>query len=226
MTPRSIVFHSWLIFTATGALLPQNDTHCQRMENVIKSAIYPSDWCAFLVLEYIDCPLRLVNNTMVTLSLEQLFKGFVTKAQGKFSCDKVLILLDTWKTLRTHMVGRKITKIFDPYTRLAFFSEIDSINHGLIFDESHLREIFLGALHVYYGHIISDEDLELQDVLTHKVIKFENQNQLEKVIREGRNLLLHPLFDVNANRVHDVNVSLYNCDPFVIQKDRNGTLER
>lgn len=208
-----------------GSLVPLEETHCPRMKNLIESVIYPSDWCVLIDLEFIDCPLYLTNNTMVTLSLDTVFDGFAATTQNQFYCDKVLILLDSWKTLRHKMMGGKFTKRFDPYTRIAFFAETDSNNYQGVFDEEHLRQINQGALYVYYGRILDDDEFELEDVLTGKVIKVV-KTQLEKVMKESRNLLLHPLFNSTARVLHTIKVSLYHCDPFVIRLDEKGTTQR
>lgn len=212
---------------SSGALVPLTSSHCDVMAKLLKSIIYPTDYCVFLVLDYIDCPLHIhEGHVMVTLSLEKLFSGFVSRAQDKFYCDKAITLLHSWGTFRPFMVGRGMAKIFDPYTRMAFFSETNSTEHGVIFDEAHLRQIYLGALHVYYGRIITATEFELEDVLTRDVISFETMSQLQSVVKITRNLLLHSLFNVSSGRANEVNVSLYHCDPFVLKLDDKKNMDR
>lgn len=222
------VFLLWLIFfsplvssanvSTTGAIPIIDDSYCAMMDRVLKSVIYPSDWCVFLLLEHLDCPLHTEENTMVTLSLKTLFNGFVEKAQDKFYCDKTLAVFETWKTFGDFIVGQKILKKFKPYNRLVLFSHKNSTDHGQLFRDYHLREIYLQAIHVYYTRIIGENSYELMDVLTNELIPFTSNNNLEKKIRSIRNFLIHPLFDTKTFK-NEVNVSLYHCDPFVIRLD-------
>lgn len=232
MSIRYFVFLCFLLHSrvscynaTTGAIPLINNSHCALMETVMKTVIYPSDWCVFILLEHLDCPLHLEKNTMVTVSLESMFNGFVSEAQDKFYCDKSLALLDDWKVFRDFIGNRNLTKKFNPYNRLAIFSRHNSTDHGQLFNEEHMKQIYLGALHIYYGRIITDTSYELQDVLTDAKIEFSSQNNLETAIRSIRNLLIHPLFDTNSGH-NQVNVSLYHCDPFVIRLDDKMTLNR
>lgn len=210
---------------STGAIPIPDDSYCPLMEKWMRSVIYPSDWCIFLVLEHMDCPLYVTDNTMVTVSLEKMFDGFVAKAQDKFYCDKSLALFENWKTFRDYISNRNLTKKFNPYNRLAVFSRINSTQDGNIFTEAHLRQIYLGALHVYYGRLITENAFELQDVLTNDRIQFSGRTGLETVIRSIRNFLIHPLFDTKASQ-NEVNVSLYHCDPFVIRLNEEQNIKR
>lgn len=216
-----------LLSRASTALVPLNTSHCPLLQNVLNTVIYPADSCVFLVLDYVDCPLHLQENTAVVVGLEQLFSGFVSQTQRRFYCDKTFAMFNTWNTLRQFMAGRRsLAKQFEPYTRLGFFSQSEQNAHNHIFRGEHLNQIYFGALHVYFGRFTTANDFELEDVLTKKVIEFRNNTQLESAIRTTRNLLLHPLFDVSGEMRHEVNVSLYHCDPFVVQLNGEKTLKR
>lgn len=213
------------VSTTTGALRPLNDSHCVVMDKVMKRTIFPSDFCITLLLDYIDCPLHVTDNAMVTMTLAKLFNGHLAKVQSKFFCDKALILFEDWKLMKHFMVGRDMTKKYHPYTRLVFMSRSNSPEHGIIFDEAHQRQILLGTLHVYYGRIVTEDSYELVDVLSKEVIPFHSSSSLEARIRSIRNFLIHPLFDTKSKK-NEVIVSLYHCDPFVIQLNDKKTKER
>lgn len=206
-------------------LKPLDDSHCLLMNKVMMNIIHSTDTCIFMVLEHIDCPLHIVGPTMVTTSLEKLFSGFVFQTQNKFYCDKTFAMFTDWTLFRHFMVRRDLTKRFQPFTRLGFFARFDT-GHANIFEKAtHVRQIYLGALHVYYGKIINDDYFQLEDVMTDKVIGFANISYLEKVVKQGRDLLMHPLFDPKVQK-NEVNVSLFHCDPHVIKLNNKKTLER
>lgn len=214
--------------TSLGALRPIDQNHCEVLDKVLASTVYSTDYCIFMIMEQIDCVYRYMGDghwtTVVVVSLDKMFSGFVAEAQKKFYCDKTFSMFDTWDTFRHFMVGRNFTKKFEPYTRLGFYARFNSSDHGKIFDEVHLRQVYLGALHVYYGRVLSEDLFELEDVLTGELVRYSNISHLETTYKTIRNYMLHPLFDTKINR-NQVTVSLYHCDPFVIHiEGRNSTV--
>lgn len=208
-----------------GALRPVDNQYCEAVDKVLKNTIYSTDYCIFMLMEHIDCPFRYDGTTVVIVSLDKLFSGFVAETQKKFYCDKTFTMFDTWHTFKHFMVGRNMTKKFEPYTRLGFYARFNSSDHGQIFDAAHLRQIYFGALHVYYGRVLTEDVFELEDVLTHELVQYTNISHLEKTYKSIRNYLMHPLFDTKLAR-NEVNVSLFHCDPFVIRLGKKGDTMR
>lgn len=202
---------------STGALQPVDESYCEVLDKVLLNTIYSTDYCIFMIMEHLDCIHHYAGTAVVVVSLEKMFNGFVAEAQKKFYCDKTFTMFDTWHTFKHFMVGRNMTKKFEPYTRIGFYARFNSSDHGVIFDEEHLRQIYFGALHVYYGRVLSDDLFELEDVLTGELVRYSNISHLERTYKSIRNYMMHPLFDVTGGRANEVNVSLYHCDPFVIR---------
>lgn len=212
----SIVTRSGAANVSIGALQPIDTSHCEVLDKVLDNTIYSTDFCIFMLMEHYDCTFHYKGTTVVVVSLEKLFSGFIAQTQKRFYCDKIFTMFDTWKTFKYFMVGRNMTKMFEPYTRLGFYARFNSTDHGQIFDEEHIRQIYFGALHVYYGRVLSDDLFELEDVLSKEIVRYTNISHLEKTYKSIRNYMMHPLFDTHLQR-NEVNVSLFHCDPFVIR---------
>lgn len=221
---RVLLLFSLLIITVSAdspnqGLRPINDSYCEVLDKVLSSTIYSTDHCIFMIMDQLDCTHHYLKGhwtTIVSVSLDKMFSGFIAEVQQKFYCDKAFAMFDTWKVFKYFMVGRNMTKKFAPYTRLGFYALFNSSNHGEIFEETHLQQIYFGALHVYYGRVLNDDLYELEDVLTGELVQYANISFVEKTYKSIRNYMMHPLFDTTLKR-NEISVSLYHCDPFVIQ---------
>lgn len=198
----------------TGALKPIDKDFCRAMDRILDNIVYSTDYCIFMIMEHIDCTYYYENTTVVVVSMEKMFDGFVAEVQKKFYCDKTFTVLDNWNTFKYFMRGRNLTKKFEPYTRIGFYARFNSSDHGKIFDDDHLDQIYFGGLQVYYGRVLTEELFELENALSGELVRYTNISHLERTYKSIRNLLLHPMFDCSL-RPCEVKVSLYHCDPFV-----------
>lgn len=183
-----------------------------------------SDQCIFFCTEHMDCPFRLTNQTMVTISLEQMFDGTVFQYQNEFFCDKIVAAFVDFRTLRFFLQNRNLNNVFHPFTRIQLITLRETTRTGVLDSVGHMRHVLFNAWYLYFVRVLNDSLSQIEDGLTGQVLNINHNEPLDTAIKTKRGYLLHPLFDYKIDK--EFRVSLFHCPPYVIKLDNRSTVDR
>lgn len=201
-------------------------SECEIVQRAFDHMIFSPDQCAFISMEHIDCPLTSSVHPIVTVTLEAMFNGFVSKYQKEQYCEIVGVFVKDFTLFRQFIRNKSFKNVFLPYTRVGIISTHFDSFEGIVDSEIHQQEILLGALNVVLGRIVHHSQYQMKDVLTNEIITYSNLHELASYVNNRKkNHLLYPLFGKNVTQ-REFRISLFHCPPYVIKMDDKMTLDR
>lgn len=206
-------------------LTPAN-RDCELLERAFQAFIYSTDRCVFVSMDHIDCPLTANNQTIISVTLSEVFSGLVFKYQKRFLCEVVFVLFEDFQKFRYFFNHLRLKNVFLPFTRIGIFSSRYNENFTAVLDEETIyNEIVMNALYFKFGRILNSTHFATEDVMTKDLVKYSESRQLEEYAVRRKQYLLHPLFDKGPEKGNDFKISLFHCPPHVIKLDDKRTLD-
>lgn len=203
----------------------QHHITCKEIETALQDIVLPAEKCIFISTELIGCDFSLGLIQTVDTTMDEVFnKKFVLNYQRKQACNKVVVVVNNWQNLKNHISNYSFDKNFHPLTRIGFLIR-NAKNLPNILSEVQIREIYLNALIVVWIKRAGNRSVEIENVITKKQITFDGVYDLQEKTKSLSIMKLNPLFDNNFKQ-NEINISLFNCPPFVIKLNNENNLNR
>lgn len=207
------------------SLIPLTNRECEILTRFVKGLMRSSDKCVFFCTEFVPCSLHLDNVTIVSISLQTMFSGFVSRFQDKFFCDKIVGVFPNFETIRYLTWNRSLYGLFHPFTRIAFVTMKNEDYRGLLDSPHQYNQMYYNGLYLYVGRLINETFSRLENVLEKRGFNVYANSSINDLRIVSTSFQSHPLF---KRGVIDkpFNFSLFHCPPHVIKLDDRRTLDR
>lgn len=184
-----------------------------------------SDSCIFFCTEFVPCSINIENVTTVSISLEQMFSGFVSRFQDKFFCNKIFGIFRDFRTVRQLTWDRSLYGLFHPFSRIVILSMKNEDQRGLLDSDHQFDEMFYNGLYLYIGWVINATNFRLEGIVQKRGFDLNLTSSMNQFRLNSSSFYAHPLFQKGVTE-KTFNFSLFHCPPHVIKLDNRSTLDR